>query len=688
MSITKNEVERYISKRTFGLEIEMCNFDKAKVHLPCGFSWSEEETIFNTNSKSSKHFGGEINTPPLVLCQEDRDKVRNIYSQLIEAGGVLKWSIDLHVYIFAGDLGLEELKRIFYLLYHCYPYIKESFNISDWDELVFNAQPLPLEKHYNAVRLSKDLNALKDVFINQSAKGYLRMAINIASFFKRGTIEFRCFRATDKIEELEDCVLASYRILNYAITHTEEEIKAIASLQEFKRKLKIDNKVFPRQLIPLIYQGNPYSPKECFLTKPISVNGQLLNALLKEELQSVAIVGDLGYSLALSIWHRAKIKIYSQDILLHTFHQIAINNLVIEYKDKLSWLQQYSEETAIRQIALCLFISKIRRYISPKNEYEEVKLSGYRKEALRSILKIEENAKDLLEMLKQVEVINGTLDTAFDNKEPNIVYQFGIDKHSKPTYRIISQNSDLEIEIEQQDLDFYQLVERIPQETIFYFFSNSPYLSNLHKIAHIKRGAGKNMGSYLYTNKLKTYGKSSFKSVPTKEAIINIPPNDLKITDASKLRIYQIPAKELYSLQQQFIKKVDNLSLCTFAFVVMYDGYCLGGTGFKFPLPGQNADLWQLTDFATNNNIPKASKLILACIRSSPMQRLLSRVMGKLITSVITFIYTQNPISMKYRGEYTKDKEASSVGRLVYRADIGEYKDYQEIIDRYNKLTK
>lgn len=61
-------VDSDIRNRTFGIEIEMCNLERAKVTLPEGYSWSKEESIDNTDCSSNKQFGGEVNTPPLHLC--------------------------------------------------------------------------------------------------------------------------------------------------------------------------------------------------------------------------------------------------------------------------------------------------------------------------------------------------------------------------------------------------------------------------------------------------------------------------------------------------------------------------------------------------------------------------------------------------------------------------------------------
>ena len=77
-------VDSDIRNRTFGIEIEMCNLERAKVTLPEGYSWSKEESIDNTDCSSNKQFGGEVNTPPLHLCcLKELHDLRSVYESMV-----------------------------------------------------------------------------------------------------------------------------------------------------------------------------------------------------------------------------------------------------------------------------------------------------------------------------------------------------------------------------------------------------------------------------------------------------------------------------------------------------------------------------------------------------------------------------------------------------------------------------
>ncbi|MBR6842104.1 MAG: hypothetical protein IKM77_07410, partial [Prevotella sp.] len=135
------------------------------------------------------------------------------------------------------------------------------------------------------------------------------------------------------------------------------------------------------------------------------------------------------------------------------------------------------------------------------------------------------------------------------------------------------------------------------------------------------------------------------------------------------------------------IRKVDTVSHCTYAFVVMYDKYTLGGFGFTLP-QHKGYDLFQLTDFCTNNAVPRLAKLILWCIQTKGVQMELSRRMHKLCERVISCAYTHKHVSSKYRGVYEKVPEHCTSSYLAYEGKLGVYGSNQEVINRYLKALK
>lgn len=685
---------RDIQDRTFGIEIEMCNLERSKVSLPEGYSWSKDEQIYNTDGSTNKSFGGEVNTPPLhICCLKDLHDLRSVYESMVVAGGKIKWSIDTHVHIYAGDLSVDQIKKVFLFFYVCYPYFKKYAHISDWDELVFNAQPVPTEKYFEGVKNAQTFDELQNLFTNQSKKGFIRHAVNISAYFKTKTIEFRTFHATDDFYRAMNCVYSAYRIFYYAISHELEDYQSITSYQQFCEVTGLKYNV-PNELCPLLYQGNPYSAIETFMTAPLSYNSEMVSALhdavITNGHKEICIVNGFMYYYELFFLDKVEVSIYCQDAYCYLLYMLANGKTSLTYKDKLAWLEDYNNPAPSRQLALALYAVKLQKYFMSESARNSAVFEALKIKAMESIEKTEEANERLMRLLTTCDFHVGTLEEAIKNKKV-IFFNFGrMEKKQKRAFKLISENSDLKLDFSVESNDYYNLVESIPSDSYFYYFSNSPYLRNLHKIAMWNNSSGerRSAGRFLYCNKptAQNNASTSYSSYRI-ECNEIVPPDDLEITDASKLMIERVTPPLLHCLQKKYIKKVDQCSVCTYAFVVKYDKYTLGGFGFTLP-QHKGYDLFQLTDFCTNNAIPRLSKLILYCIQSVGVQRYLSRRMHKLCEKVISCAYTHKPVSMKYRGVYKKVKEHCTSSYLAYEGILGIYPTNKEIIDKYQKSLK
>ena len=672
----------------------MCNLERSKVSLPEGYSWSKDEQIYNTDGSTNKSFGGEVNTPPLhICCLKDLHDLRSVYESMVVAGGKIKWSIDTHVHIYAGDLPVDQIKKVFLFFYVCYPYFKKYAHISDWDELVFNAQPVPTEKYFEGVKNAQTFDELQNLFTNQSKKGFIRHAVNISAYFKTKTIEFRTFHATDDFYRAMNCVYSAYRIFYYAISHELEDYQSITSYQRFCEVTGLKYDV-PNELCPLLYQGNPYSAIETFMTAPLAYNSEMVSALhdavITNGHKEICIVNGFMYYYELFFLDKVEVSIYCQDAYCYLLYMLANGKTSLTYKDKLAWLEDYNNPTPSRQLALALYAVKLQKYFMSESARNSAVFEALKIKARESIEKTEEANERLMRLLTTCDFHVGTLEEAIKNKKV-IFFNFGrMEKKQKRAFKLISENSDLKLDFSVESNDYYNLVESIPSDSYFYYFSNSPYLRNLHKIAMWNNSSGerRSAGRFLYCNKptAQNNASTSYSSYRI-ECNEIVPPDDLEIIDASKLIIERVNPPLLHCLQKKYIKKVDQCSVCQFAFVVKYDKYTLGGFGFTLP-QYKGYDLFQLTDFCTNNAIPRLSKLILYCIQSVGVQRYLSRRMRKLCEKVISFAYTHKPVSMKYRGVYKKVKEHCTSSYLAYEAILGIYPTNKEIIEKYQKSLK
>lgn len=687
-------VDSDIKNRTFGIEIEMCNLERAKVTLPEGYSWSKEENIDNTDCSCNKQFGGEVNTPPLHLCcLNELHVLRSVYESMVAAGGRLKWSIKTHVHIYVGDLSVDQIKKVFLFFYECYPYFKQYAKISECDELISIAMPIPTEKYYDGVLQAQTFEDIQKLFTNNSNKGFIRHAVNISAYFKTRTIEFRLYQATEDFYQALACVLSTYRIFYYAISHELEDFKSISSYQQFCEDTKLKY-VVPDELCPLLYQGNPYDKVESYMTKPLPYNSEMVSALYDAVKanghKEICIVNGFMYYYELFFLDKVEVSIYCQDAYCYLLYMLANGKTTLTYKDKLAWLEDYNNPTPSRQLALALYAVKLQKYFMSESARNSAIFEALKIKARESIEKTEKANERLMRLLTTCDFHVGTLEEAIKNKKV-IFFNYGrIEKKQKRAFKLISENSDLKSDFSVARNDYYNIVESIPSDSYFYYFSNSPYLRNLHKIAMWNNSSGerRSAGRFLYCNKptAQNNASTSYSSYRI-ECNEIVPPDDLEITDANKLKIERVDASLLHCLQKKYIKKVDQCSVCTYAFAVKYDKYTLGGFGFTLP-QHKGYDLFQLTDFCTNNAIPRLSKLILYCIQSVGVQRYLSRRMHKLCEKVISCAYTHKPVSMKYRGVYKKVKEHCTSSYLAYEGMLGIYPTNKEIIDKYLKSLK
>lgn len=682
-----------LSERTFGIEIEMCNLDRNLVSLPTGYSWSRDEKIVNTDTTINSRYGGEVNTPPChIFSMSELHELRSVYESLVRAGGRAKWSCDTHVHIYVGDLDVEELKKVYLFFFVCYKYFKRYSSISEWDEKVFNCSPLPDVKYYEGVLNAKTFEDIKTLFTNNSYKGYIRHAVNISSYFKTKTIEFRMFHATTDFYLALNCVLSAYRIFNYAVTHELEDFKSITTYEDFLRQTKLKY-VTPPEMVPLIFQGDTYNAIETFLTKPLSYSSKQASALWEAVKNNghkeICIVNGFMYYYELFFLDKVQVSIFAQDPYCHLLYMLANGKITLKYKNKLSWLEEYNSDSVTRQLALALYAEKLQKYSMSDNDRNDALIESIKMKAKESLEQTEKSCDRLLRLLTTCEYHIGTLREAIASKKV-VFYNFGKDKNQKRTYKLIAENSDLEMEFEVKQDDYYELVESIPKDNYFYYFSNSPYLSNMYKLAMWKMTSGETLsdGRFLYCNKpcrnsqVATLYK--YDHIETNEIV---PPDDLVIDNPSSLRIERVSKNFLHCLQRKYVKKVEQTSKCYYCFVVMYGEYMLGGFGFTLP-KYKGYDLFQMTDFCTNNNIPRLSKLILLCIQTVAVQKELSRIMHRLLQNVISCAYTHKPVSMKYRGVYTKVKEHCTSTYLTYEGQLGKYATLNDVIEKYQKMIR
>lgn len=668
-----------ILERTFGLEIEIVDVDKKSVELPVGFDWSVEEVVHNTDGSRgtfSSARGGEINSPPLLLSCGTRIKLKNLYKSIVDNGGKVTRELSIQPHIYIGDLELEKVKNIFYLLYYTANYIDEVCEVSKLSK--FNIfTPSPTIEDYNKVKRAASFDNLKSAFENSTNKGFVRHIVNISSYFKTKTVEFRPFWGTTDYDTAMNCVLFSYRFVDYALNHTEEDFKNIKSIEDFKAKLKVRNKL-PAEINPLLFYGNPLSTKEALAAKKIDMTAALVKYFLDKTPEQIALVNPSSYLLELKSYKTKKITIYNTDEFNHIIYSIIKNGLKIEYTEEVKFIQQYNGEEPIKQLACLLFFEKAKKFIARGNnsEFAKANMDACILGSQKSIEKAMVLSQKLISMLETVEYKNENLNDAIRDNE-NVFFQFDNYSRNRTTVALLRKNSNYQETFSRKKTQYFEVESNLPENTTLSMVSQNPYL-NLHKHAQV--------GSiYYYSSEEPKTAKIIRKAKKEESIVFNEPPDDLDINDVQKLKIVSVPSTTYRIAQRNYIAKVHKISLARNCYFVMYENYLIGGFGFDVP-KNMDYDIWLLSDFATNNKIPRISKLILLCINSKALKTSISRKMSETMQTCYTKVYTQSPVSMKYRGIFTKRLKEKFF--LMYDTILGTSGTMKEVIEKYQQYKK
>lgn len=678
---TENRIEQ-ITARTFGLELEFADVEKAKVFLPDGYSWSKEEKITNTdktNGTYSAKRGGEINTPPLSLCGSDLRTLRKVFESALDADGKVTWVSSIHVHIYVGDLGLDELKKFIYLSYYAAPYILEYGNVPEWNKVCF-LMPSTTIADVEKVRSVNNLEALYTAYEDSTAKGYKRCLVNAISYFKRKTIEFRIFNGTRNFDEVMGAIMFAYRYVDYALAHSEEDYKALTTYEQFVKALKLRLPV-PKPINPMIFSGDQRHPIESYISKRCDLNSKLISVLIENSPEEIALVNPYLFSLEVRLHSHKKLTVYNTNELNHLLWLVANGAQTIHFRGRADFLEPFNDGTPARNITLLMIYNRARKYFA-ENDYCRTHLDAIKECIEASVESMAKSSQILVDTLTSCKYVFGNLRDAIAN-EKFVFYQ--IDDYGKLRSTIYSLKKDSDYCDEWQapaPMSYYELVETLPDDVTLALASYNEHLA-LPKLAQ----TGKTV---FYCTKPQPQCKVSVK---TDDKILSVdlpePPDDLIIEDPKLLKICPVNPSAFGVLQRRYIHKVHKVMLPRFAYFVMYDKYVLGAFGFDEARRDHSKwGIWLVSDFCTNNNVPRLAKLILLCIKSKVAKKLLSRARMEETNICFTKVYTSKPVSMKYRGLFKKVKQDQPSNHLLYISDLGTEENYETIIQKYLKYVR
>lgn len=665
-----------ILERTFGLEMEYADVDKHNAILPKGFEWDKVETIHNTDGTIGtfrNRYGGEINTVPMLFNHNAKVSLKELLDSLCSNGAISRRDLALQVHIYVGDLDIESIKKIFYLCYHTSEILKEICHEPPYsDEQRY--RPSPTLQYYQRIKEVKDFQGLRQVLENSSNKGFVRHFVNISSYFVRETIEFRLFNSTTDYYKLLNCILFAYRFIDYALSHQEDDFRKIKTVNDFQREVKapLDLPALPPTL--LYFSSIKDQDRGNLYHKALDISKPLLSVLSDNVGKEISCVNPLLYSVEVRLLGSKHVTIYNNDEFHHIIYQVAKCGLKIEYTAKAAFLQDFNSDNPANQVACLLIIHKLKKLFND-NEYSIMNLEAYKSEMDVTFPKALKAAKNICCLLESSIYKLGTLNNALDDGG-EVFFQFDDYRKYRTTVSVLRKNSDYTGSFQKSRTQYNGIPASIGNAASLCMVSTNPYLP-LPKIAQVR-------DKYFYkTNS----GKALISSKTEKADVVSFPepPNDLQINDLSLLKIYPVKSNILKQAQKTYIKKVEKISGCRFAYLVFYDKYLIGGFGFDYPKMHEY-DIWLLSDFCTNNTIPRLSKLILLIVKSKLVQQSVSRKMHMATSTCYTNVYTHAPVSMKYRGVFNKISREDN--HLLYATELGSSGTMEEVLKRYQSYLK
>lgn len=664
--------------RTFGLEIEFGDVNKDQVKLPEGYKWSpDERSIVNsdsTKSTPSGKYGGELNTRPLRYCLEDFREVRQVIQDCFSAGGVLMWNTGFDGHIYIGDLGLEDLKKIFELGFYVSPLINEVFDLGGW----FNVEhlvPTPTYEFNERVQSVETIEALKNVFANSSNRGHYRFQINIMPYFKTKTLEFRIFNSTANFRETLECIRFMYRFLEYALTKSTEDFKQISSAEDFMREFGVKHQ-FPRKVPPLVFAE---SHKEATrnISKAIPASRKIVSAISFNTGKKVSLVNPFYYQVELALYKEKSLTIYNVTEFNHIIYLIAKEGMVVEYEEHFDILNDHKDGTPQIELVLFLIFARIQKY-NMDTEYGINEFMAYINCIEESIAKIKPTADALVEMFELSEYKLGTLGDALSDAKVNesaVVFQQEYNSKANSAVTALKKYSGYESDFSKETMRYNDLDSKIG-DTLFMVISKNDFLPYV-KIA-------KDLDVTLYSNR-ECY--AGVRQVTSEEEMISVkePDNDFTITMETPIKISEVKPTFFSQLQRKYVKKVTKFSQPKICYIVTSGDIVLGAFGFDYP-KGEEYSLFLLSDFCTNNDVRLLSKFILFIIRTKEAKRMIERKLVERVDRAYTKVYTTRPVSMKYRGAFNKvGKDDKS---LIYDCEFGSIASINDAKREYMKRIK
>lgn len=665
-----------IFNRTFGFELEFGNVKKEEADLPVGYSWSpDERSIVNSNSKKATptgDFGGELNTRPLKPNLSDVREVRSVIKKCLKADGVLMWNTGFDGHIYIGDLELDDLKKIFALGFYVSPLLNKMFKLGEWFN-VPHLVPTPTFEFLDKVQDVQSIDGLRNVFANSSNVGHFRFQINLMSFYKTETLEFRLFNSSENFRDTLETIKFMYSFLEYALTKDIKDFQEIKTEEDFIREFGITHE-FADKTPPLIFAESHHEATRN-IAKGFSPSRKIISAIINDTADKLIIVNPFYYQTELSLYKVKHLIVYNNSEFNHVVYLISKGELTIDYENHFEILGEYKDGTIETELSLFFIFARIQKY-DMNTEYGMNEYLSYASKIKESLEKIGSNSIELVSLLKTADYRLGTLRDAIQQanmEKIDVVFQQEYNSKANSALTALKKHTNYGLEFERTEMRYEKVKSSLKKGIKLLIVSKNEFLP-YEKIA-------KDLDVTLYSSQKSYLGVRQVMDEGLNISI-TIPDDDFEIKKKTKITVHEVMPSLFSVLQAKFVKKVAKFTQPKICYTVNSGKTILGAFGFDYS-KDKGYSLWLLSDFCTNNNVPMLSKFILYVIRTREVKKMIERKLVNRVSRGYTKVYTTMPVSMKYRGAFKKVGGDGKI--LVYDFAFGSIRHMSEAKQEYFK---
>lgn len=405
----------------------------------------------------------------------------------------------------------------------------------------------------------------------------------------------------------------------------------------------------------------------------------LLQEVLKDKKREDIFVGCSGNFSTDKVLAGMGFRVHSNDVSLYSklIADIVIGTdtaVKVINEDLVNVFSNW-EDSKYKKLIQVMYAMRISKFVKLKNDYEKefyhnfiVNASDYYE---KSIAKMNRNQQF---DFKINNFFYGDFVEHLKSKQPNQIglafpptYKGGYEKmfqyiedsfeYERASYQIFDPSK--------AENTFLELLEQ--GENIIYLDREHDKLKN-YEIAKACLGHGKNT-IYIYSSlvgaKQRYYIERPKKELSTKYKIIEF---TKCFNEDTKIEVQACGIKDVNYFKSFFMSaKVDYSEGGDYALVFKADGEAFGFVSFNKRLSTFN-HIFIHSDFVVNSVIPKLSKLLILLLKSKEVQRQIIRFYKHYYLGLRTSVYTQKPVSMKYRGVFNLDRRDK--GKLIYSADF------------------